>query len=116
MTESFLCVRCRKSTEPLESRPYPGELGEELAAKVCARCWHEWQQMEVMVINELRLDFMDPKSQEILIGHLREFLCLDGPPEKPSPFATLPPEGLPPEGSPFGGSSSEGDPSGGSSG
>jgi Fe-S cluster biosynthesis and repair protein YggX len=31
-----------------------------------------------MVINELRLDFMDPKSLDILTQHLREFLCLDG--------------------------------------
>ena len=33
--------------------------------------------MEVMVINELRLNFMAPKSQDILIKQLRDFLCLD---------------------------------------
>ena len=30
-----------------------------------------------MVINELRLNFMDPDSQDVLIRHLREFLKLD---------------------------------------
>ncbi len=35
------------------------------------------QNAEVMVINELRLNFMDPDAQEILIRHLREFLKLD---------------------------------------
>jgi Fe-S cluster biosynthesis and repair protein YggX len=30
--------------------------------------------MEVMVINELRLNFMDPASQETLNRHMREFL------------------------------------------
>jgi Fe-S cluster biosynthesis and repair protein YggX len=30
--------------------------------------------MEVMVINELRLNFMDPASQEILNQHMRDFL------------------------------------------
>ena len=33
--------------------------------------------MEVMVINELQLNFMDPRSQDILAGQMREFLCLE---------------------------------------
>jgi len=31
-----------------------------------------------MVINELKLNFMEPSSQEILTSHMREFLGLDG--------------------------------------
>jgi Fe-S cluster biosynthesis and repair protein YggX len=34
-----------------------------------------------MVINELRLNFMDPAAQETLTAHLREFLALG--PETP---------------------------------
>jgi len=34
-----------------------------------------------MVINELRLNFMDPASQEILEKHMREFLMLDPQPQ-----------------------------------
>jgi len=30
--------------------------------------------MEVKVINELRLNFMDPKAETTLHGHLRAFL------------------------------------------
>jgi len=63
--------------------PYPGELGVEIREKVCGQCWAEWQQTEVIVINELRLDFMDPSSQDILVQHMREFLGLDG---EPSPI------------------------------
>jgi Fe-S cluster biosynthesis and repair protein YggX len=32
--------------------------------------------MEVMVINELRLNFMDPEAQETLDRHMREFFGL----------------------------------------
>jgi len=60
--------------------PYPGELGEEISSKVCQDCWNEWVNGEVIVINELRLNFMDPASQPILIRHMREFLFLDGAP------------------------------------
>ena len=73
------CVRCHRTAPAIEGQPYPGAVGEEMAAKICADCWAEWQHAEVMVINELRLNFMDPRSQEILVRHMREFLCLDAP-------------------------------------
>lgn len=71
------CKRCKKWAPPPASVPWGGKLGEEIRAHVCDETWREWQNMEVMVINELRLNFMDPKSQDVLIVHMREFLCLD---------------------------------------
>ena len=69
------CARCgRADAPPLTRRPMPGPLGAEIQEKVCADCWAEWQKVEVMVINELRLNFMDPESQKILNQHMREFL------------------------------------------
>ena len=73
------CVRCRREAPAVPSVPYPGALGEEIRTKVCVDCWREWQHAEVMVINELRLNFMDPRSQEILVRQMREFLVLDAP-------------------------------------
>jgi Fe-S cluster biosynthesis and repair protein YggX len=82
MTEvNFQCVRCGKAEPKLPAAPVPGQAGTEIAQKICAACWDEWTQAEVMVINELRLNFMDPKSLEILERHMREFLLLDGPPD-----------------------------------
>lgn len=72
------CARCGNTAAPPAKVPYGGELGEEIRARVCAACWDEWLDAEVKVINELRLNFMDPKSQDVLIRHLREFLSLDG--------------------------------------
>ncbi len=85
------CIRCHRTAPGIEGVSYPGTLGEELATKICADCWAEWQHAEVMVINELRLNFMDPRSQEVLVGHMREFLCLDGRPP------SGPPPGMPPD-------------------
>jgi len=78
MSEHLVCTRCRRDTVALDSAPVPGPLGVEVRQKICRDCWSEWQGMEVMVINELRLNFMDPKAQQILDQHLRDFLCLDG--------------------------------------
>jgi len=74
------CTRCRQPRTPVEEVPYSGELGEQIRRQVCGTCWSEWQQAEVIVINELRLDFMDPRSHDILLQHMREFLGLDGEP------------------------------------
>lgn len=52
----------------------PGALGKEVLAVSCADCWAEWERAEVMVINELRLNLIDPAAQATLLGHLREFL------------------------------------------
>jgi Fe-S cluster biosynthesis and repair protein YggX len=69
------CARCKRPEAPALSRqPLPGKLGLEIRAGVCADCWAEWQRVEVMVINELRLNFMDPASSETLNRHMREFL------------------------------------------
>ncbi len=71
------CRRCGRSEAPALARPpLPGAAGREIQAEVCAGCWQEWTHHEVMVINELRLNFMDPASQEILSRHMREFLHL----------------------------------------
>lgn len=73
-----LCSRCARHPAGLARPPFRGTFGEELQRRVCPGCWEEWQRTEVMVINELKLNFMEPTSQEILASHMREFLGLDG--------------------------------------
>lgn len=77
----ILCARCGETALGVESPPFSGELGEELRARTCRNCWSEWLKVEVMVINELQLNFMEPRSLEILAQHMREFLLLDKPAE-----------------------------------
>ena len=70
------CARCNRDAPAATGVFYGGELGEEIKSRVCGDCWTEWREAEVMVINELRLNFMDPKSQEVLAEQLRQFLML----------------------------------------
>jgi Fe-S cluster biosynthesis and repair protein YggX len=72
------CSRCGRPDAPaLDRAPFPGPVGQELLARTCRDCWNEWQGVEVMVINELRLNFMDPQSQDILLAEMRRFLLLE---------------------------------------
>jgi len=73
------CVRCGRPEAPaLTRRPVRGPLGIEIQEEICADCWAEWQKVEVMVMNELRLNFMDPDSQKVLKQHMREVLFHGG--------------------------------------
>lgn len=79
MAETTLeCARCGETAPAATGVTWGGALGDEIRARICGGCWSEWQEAEVMVINELRLNFMDPEAQDVLIRHLREFLRLDG--------------------------------------
>lgn len=78
MSDTVQCSRCAEQKPRMSAPPVPGKTGREVQENVCADCWAEWQNMEVMVINELRLNFMDPKSQDVLDEHMRKFFFLDG--------------------------------------
>ena len=68
------CIRCSQTRAGLDRPPYPDALGREIAGKVCAVCWEECKGMQVMVINENRLDLSDLRAQEILERSIRDFL------------------------------------------
>ena len=67
------CIRCGQTREGLARPPYPDDLGRQIAETVCASCWDECKRMQVMVINEYRLDLSDPRAQEILEKSIRDF-------------------------------------------
>ena len=97
MSDTIECSRCLRQAPPIETASfYTPALEQELRARVCTECWNEWQRAEVMVINELKLNFMDPKALPTLIGQMREFFALDrdaaenGSTEKP--LSSLPPD------------------------
>ena len=76
MGAEVTCVRCGQTRAGLDRAPYPDAMGREIIEKVCATCWEECKRMQVMVINEYRLDLSDLRAQEILEKSIRDFLGL----------------------------------------
>ena len=72
------CARCGRTAEGLPAAPYPDAVGELVLRNVCAGCWREYMGRQVMVINEYRLDLLDPRAQEVLTRDLLEYLKLEG--------------------------------------
>jgi Fe-S cluster biosynthesis and repair protein YggX len=75
------CTRCGQAGDP----PPPtrvahlGVLKDAVLGGICAACWKEWEAVEVKVINEYRLNFMEPEHREMLKQACAEFLKLPPP-------------------------------------
>jgi len=70
------CSKCGNTAEGLERAPFPGSVGEELLARVCAACWKEWMGQQVILINENKLTPADPQHYALLIAEMKKFLLL----------------------------------------
>lgn len=70
-------VMCRKYNEQLpglERPPYPGPKGERLFNEVSKKAWDEWQAHQTMLINERRLNMMDPQDRRFIQDEMDKFL------------------------------------------
>ncbi len=72
------CSRCGRAGDapPAQRVPFPSAVKQRVVASVCAACWQEWEGMEVKVINEYRLNFLDPEHRSVLQRACLEFLNL----------------------------------------
>lgn len=71
------CSRCGQTKPPVRKTAfYRGEVREKLLAHACQDCWDEWVKMQIMLINEYRLNLMDPKTDEFLNAQVLAFFGL----------------------------------------
>jgi Fe-S cluster biosynthesis and repair protein YggX len=75
------CVRCGQTGEPPAGHrvPFPAPVKDRVLGAICANCWKEWEGMEVKVINEYRLSFLDPQHRETIQRACLDFLGLREP-------------------------------------
>jgi len=73
---TLTCARCSTEGEapPAQRIGFSGPDKERVLSSICAACWKEWEGNEVKVINEYRLNFMDPQHREMLKKATLEFL------------------------------------------
>jgi Fe-S cluster biosynthesis and repair protein YggX len=72
------CSRCAQEKEAVQKTAfYRGEVREKLLAHACAECWDEWIKMQIMLINEYRLNLMDPSTDDFLNKQVLAFFKLD---------------------------------------
>jgi Fe-S cluster biosynthesis and repair protein YggX len=89
MSRTVNCVKLGREAEGLDFPPWPGELGQRIYESISKEAWQLWVQHQTMIINEYRLNAMDPKAREMIATEMEKFLFGSGS-EKPEGY--VPPD------------------------
>lgn len=79
------CQKMKQELQALDRAPYPGELGNKIFENISNQAWQMWVQHQTMLINEYRLNLMDPEAREFLTNEMQKFLFEDSA-EKPEGY------------------------------
>ena len=63
MARMVKCVKLGREAEGLDFPPWPGELGRRIWENVSKEAWQLWLNHQTMLMNEYRLNAMDPKAR-----------------------------------------------------
>lgn len=87
-TRMVKCVKFGKELPGLERPPWSGELGQRIYENVSQEAWKLWIEFSKMIMNEYRLNPLDPQSHKIMEEQMEKFFFGEG--------AQLPPDYVPP--------------------
>lgn len=85
MPRTVFCIKLQRESEGLDYRPYPGTLGERIYEHISQQAWQAWLNHQTMLINEYRLNLIEPKSREYLETEMEKFFFSEGS-EKPAGY------------------------------
>ena len=74
MTRMVTCRRYKEALEGLDRPPLPGAKGQDIFDHVSKKAWLEWQSHQTMLINEKKLNMMNPAHREELQQAMEDFL------------------------------------------
>lgn len=78
MSRTVHCAKLGHDAEGLDHVPWPGELGQRIHAQISREAWNMWLERQTMLINEHRLNPLDPTAREFLATEMERFLFGDG--------------------------------------
>ena len=79
------CKKLGQTLEGLDFAPIPGPIGQKVYADISKQAWANWVEHQTILINEYRLNLMDPQAKSYLLTEMEKFLFGDGS-EKPEAF------------------------------
>ncbi|CZF78867.1 iron transporter [Grimontia sp. AD028] len=74
MSRTVFCQRLKKDADGLDFQLYPGELGKRIFDNISKEAWALWQSKQTMLINEKKLNMMDPEHRKLLEEEMVKFL------------------------------------------
>jgi Fe-S cluster biosynthesis and repair protein YggX len=67
------CVKLNQELEGMDRIPYPGEFGQRLYDAVSKPAWRAWLDHQTMLLNERRLNMLDPDARKYLKTQCENF-------------------------------------------
>jgi Fe-S cluster biosynthesis and repair protein YggX len=77
-TRMVNCVKIGKTLPGLERAPWTGPLGQRVFENVSKEAWKLWLEHSKMIMNEYRLNPLDPQSHKIMEEQMEQFFFGEG--------------------------------------
>jgi Fe-S cluster biosynthesis and repair protein YggX len=78
-------MKLNEEAEGLDIPPFPGALGEKIFNHISKQAWNMWLSHQTMLINEYRLNLLDPKARQFLREEMEKYFFGEGS-ETPAGF------------------------------
>ena len=72
------CVKFGKELPGLDYIPWNGDLGQRVYDNVSAEAWKLWVEHSKMIMNEYRLNPLDPNSHKLMEEQMEQFFFGEG--------------------------------------
>lgn len=79
------CQKLHKEAPGLSRVPYPGALGARIFDHISAEAWQMWLKHQTLLINENRLNVLNPDTRVFLENAMEKFL-FEGQEEAPQGY------------------------------
>lgn len=73
MARMVRCIKLGKEAEGLDYPTYPGELGKRIFDNVSKEAWKAWLNQQTMLMNEYRINPLDPKARKFIEGEMEKY-------------------------------------------
>lgn len=73
MARMVKCIKLGKEAEGLDYATYPGELGKRIYENVSKEAWQAWLAHQTMLMNENRINPLDPKARKFIEGEMEKY-------------------------------------------
>jgi len=74
MSRTIFCTYLKQDAEGQDFQLYPGELGKRIFQEISKPAWQQWMTKQTMLINEQKLNMMNPEHRKIIEQEMVSFL------------------------------------------
>lgn len=78
MARMVKCVKLGREAEGLDYPTYPGAIGKRIWENVSKEAWKLWLSHQTMLMNENRLNPLDPKARKFLEAEMEKYFFGEG--------------------------------------